>query len=102
MGHAVPNLIGVDHTGLTRKFNKLIPDYMVMGERGMSDMAEMEMPIPDNTAPMMAGEGPFGSVEMGACSVCSKSARVKSPETTKTQAGSSTQRVRWPMNTPDH
>ncbi len=65
MGHAVPNLIGVDHTGLTRKINKLIPDYMVMGERGMSDMVEMEMPIPDNTAPMMAGEGPFGSVEMG-------------------------------------
>jgi len=28
-------------------------------------MAEMEMPIPDNTAPMMAGAGPFGSVEMG-------------------------------------
>jgi hypothetical protein len=25
----------------------------------------MEMPIPDNTAPMMTGEGPFGSVEMG-------------------------------------
>jgi len=38
---------------------------MVMGERGMADMTEMEMPIPDNTAPMMAGDGPFGSVEMG-------------------------------------
>ena len=25
----------------------------------------MEMPIPDNTARMMTGEGPFGSVEMG-------------------------------------
>jgi hypothetical protein len=36
-----------------------------MGERGMADMTEMEMPIPDNTAPMMGGEGPFGSVEMG-------------------------------------
>ena len=31
----------------------------------MADMTEMEMPIPDNTAPMMTGEGPFGSVEMG-------------------------------------
>ncbi|WP_201744874.1 hypothetical protein, partial [Escherichia coli] len=39
--------------------------YMVMGERGMGDMSEMEMPIPDNTARMMGGEGPFGSVEMG-------------------------------------
>ena len=65
MGHDVPTLIGVDHTGLARKVNKLIPDYMVMGERGMADMAEMEMPIPDNTVPMMTGQGPFGSVEMG-------------------------------------
>jgi len=38
---------------------------MVMGERGMSGMSEMEMPIRDNTAPMMTGEGPFGPVEMG-------------------------------------
>jgi len=38
---------------------------MVMGERGMADMAEMEMPLPDNTLPMMSGQGPFGSVEMG-------------------------------------
>jgi len=38
---------------------------MVMGERGMADMGEMEMPIPDNTAPMMTGQGPFGGVEMG-------------------------------------
>ncbi len=65
MGHAMPNLIGVDHRGVAKKINKLIPDYMVMGERGMADMTEMEMPIPDNTAPMMTGEGPFGSVEMG-------------------------------------
>jgi hypothetical protein len=36
-----------------------------MGERGMADMAEMEMPLPDNTLPMMTGEGPYGSVEMG-------------------------------------
>jgi manganese oxidase len=37
----------------------------VMAERGMADMAEMTMPLPDNTAPMMTGDGPFGSVEMG-------------------------------------
>jgi len=65
MGHDVPNLIGVDHKDLTRKIANLVPDYMVMGERGMADMAEMQMPIPDNTAPMMGGQGPFGSVEMG-------------------------------------
>jgi hypothetical protein len=38
---------------------------MVMGERGMADMGEMQMPIPDNTAPMMTGTGPYGGVEMG-------------------------------------
>ncbi len=65
MGHDVPTLIGVDHQGITKKISRLIPDYMVMGERGMADMAEMEMPLPDNTIPMMTGAGPFGSVEMG-------------------------------------
>lgn len=65
MGHGVPTMIGVDHRGLSRKIAQLIPDYMVMGERGMADMTEMAMPLPDNTAPMMTGEGPFGSVEMG-------------------------------------
>ena len=65
MGHDVPTLIGVDHTGLAKRIGKLIPDYMVMGERGMADMAEMEMPLPENTAPMMTGDGPYGSVEMG-------------------------------------
>jgi FtsP/CotA-like multicopper oxidase with cupredoxin domain len=65
MGHNVPTLIGVDHRGLTKKIKSLIPDYMVMGERGMADMTEMDMPLPDNTAPMMTGQGPFGSVEMG-------------------------------------
>jgi hypothetical protein len=31
----------------------------------MADMADMKMPLPENTAPMMTGDGPFGSVEMG-------------------------------------
>ena len=65
MGHEVPTMIGVEHRGVVREINKLIPDYMVMAERGMADMTEMEMPLPDNTARMMGGEGPFGSVEMG-------------------------------------
>jgi hypothetical protein len=38
---------------------------MLMGERGMADMGEMEMPLPDNTLPMMSGSGPFGAMEMG-------------------------------------
>jgi manganese oxidase len=65
MGHNVPTMLGVDHRGLVRKIQKAAPDYMVMGERGMADMGSMEMPIPDNTAPMMTGKGPYGGVEMG-------------------------------------
>jgi FtsP/CotA-like multicopper oxidase with cupredoxin domain len=65
MGHGMTNLIGADHRGLTKKINSLVPDYMAMGERGMADMTEMQMPLPDNTLPMMAGEGPFGAIGMG-------------------------------------
>ncbi|MCC7700608.1 copper oxidase [Janthinobacterium sp. GW460P] len=65
MGHDVPTMIGVDHQGVAAKINQLVPGYMVMGERGMADMGEMQMPIPDNTLPMMAGDGPFGAVGMG-------------------------------------
>ena len=38
---------------------------MPMGENGMADMGEMEMPLPDNTLPMMTGFGQFGAIEMG-------------------------------------
>ncbi|WP_374335011.1 multicopper oxidase family protein [Methyloversatilis sp.] len=65
MGHDLPNLIGVDHSGLAERISNLVPGYMAMGERGMADMADMKMPLPENTVPMMSGEGPFGSVEMG-------------------------------------
>ncbi|MDA0238174.1 MAG: copper oxidase [Proteobacteria bacterium] len=65
MGHEVPTMIGIDHRGVAEKISDLIPDYMVMGERGMGDMSEMEMPLPDNTIPMMTGPGPYGSLEMG-------------------------------------
>lgn len=65
MGHDVPTMIGVDHRGLVQKIQKLIPDYMVMGERGMADMGEMEMELPENTFPMMTGTGPYGPIEMG-------------------------------------
>ena len=65
MGHKLPTMIGVPQRELTAKVRKLIPDYMGMGSKGMADMGEMEMPLPDNTLPMMSGQGPFGAVEMG-------------------------------------
>ncbi|MGA0610485.1 multicopper oxidase family protein [Caldimonas sp. KR1-144] len=65
MGHDVPNMIGVDHRGVAERITRLVPDYMVMGDKGMADMGSMEMPLPDNTLPMMTGTGPFGPLEMG-------------------------------------
>jgi len=65
MGHNVPTMIGVDHRDVAKKITSLVPDYMVMGDKGMHDMAEMQMPIPDNTLPMMTGQGPFGPIGMG-------------------------------------
>ena len=64
MGHDVPTMIGVDQSGVADKVRKLVPDYMVMGDAGGS-MGDMAMPIPDNTLPMMGGQGPYGGVEMG-------------------------------------
>jgi len=64
MGHGVPTMIGVEQADLAKKINRLIPDYMVMGDKGGS-MGDMEMPLPDNTLPMMGGTGPYGSLEMG-------------------------------------
>ena len=31
----------------------------------MGEMGSMEMPLPDNTLPMMTGTGQFGPIEMG-------------------------------------
>lgn len=65
MGHDVPTMIGVDQKELQKQLQLLMPDYMAMGEKGMADMGEMQMPLPDNTLPMMSGRGQFGSIEMG-------------------------------------
>ena len=65
MSHTIPNMIGVKQNGVERKVQNLLPDYMAMGERGMAEMAEMVMPLPKNTLPMMTGKGPFGNIEMG-------------------------------------
>lgn len=65
MGHGVSTLIGLNHQGLLGRIQSLVPDYMMMGERGMYDMKEMEMPLPLNTFRMMAGKGPYGPIGMG-------------------------------------
>jgi hypothetical protein len=65
MGHDVKTFIGVNKKDLAKTIRKLVPDYMPMGTNGMAEMGEMEMPMPDNTLPMMTGFGQFGPMEMG-------------------------------------
>jgi manganese oxidase len=65
MGHQVKTYIGVNQKSTAQKIRKLRPDYMPMGSRGMADMGAMEMPLPDNTLPMMTGGAQFGPLEMG-------------------------------------
>lgn len=88
MGHQIPTMIGVKQDDLVNKIRNLVPKYMEMGSTGlamgemsmggdsnamdMSDMAKkddmggmMDMPLPENTLPMMTGTGQFGSIEMG-------------------------------------
>jgi FtsP/CotA-like multicopper oxidase with cupredoxin domain len=66
MGHDVKTFIGTQKRDLVRAIRGVAtPDYMPMGSAGMAEMGEMEMPMPDNTLPMMTGFAQFGPVEMG-------------------------------------
>lgn len=67
MGHDVANMLGVSQKEVSTTINTLVPGYMPMGEHGMEEMNEMagHMKGPDNTLPMMAGEGQFGHIGMG-------------------------------------
>jgi hypothetical protein len=69
MGHGVPTMLGVKQDDLVKKISNLVPDYMAMGETGMSEMSDMaammDMPLPENTLPMMTGTGQYGAIEMG-------------------------------------
>jgi FtsP/CotA-like multicopper oxidase with cupredoxin domain len=65
MGHSVRTYIGANLKPVAGKIKKLVPDYMPMGTNGMGEMGAMEMPMPDNTIPMMTGFAQFGPVEMG-------------------------------------
>ncbi len=65
MGHGIPNLIGIDTTGLDAKMRKLLPGYMTMGDTGMGDMGDMGMAVPRNSLPMVGGPGPHDYITMG-------------------------------------
>jgi hypothetical protein len=66
MGHDVKTFVGVQQRDLVGAIRRIAsPDYMAMGSAGMAEMGGMEMPMPDNTLPMMTGTGQFGPLEMG-------------------------------------
>jgi FtsP/CotA-like multicopper oxidase with cupredoxin domain len=65
MGHDAPNVVGMKPGTLDKQIRMLVPGYMTMGQDGMGGMAEMGMPVPKNSIPMVGGEGPFGEITMG-------------------------------------
>lgn len=65
MGHAGPNIVGIDVKGLDERMEKVVPKYMTMAESGMGGMGAMEMPSPPNSIPMRGAPGPHGYIDMG-------------------------------------
>ena len=69
MGHGMPNMIGVDPSGLNQRVRPLLPSYMTMGHDGMGDhgqhIAAGHMQVPENSIPMVGATGPFDYITMG-------------------------------------
>jgi len=65
MGHDAPPMIGANTKNLDRRMRALVPGYMSMGQDGMGGMAEMDMPVPENSLPMRGANGPFSYIDMG-------------------------------------
>lgn len=68
MGHEIPNSVGVDQSQVEGEIRRMLPGYAAMGQNGMSEHTEhiaAGLPGPENTLAMMAGDGQFGSLEMG-------------------------------------
>jgi manganese oxidase len=65
MGHAFPNIVGIEPGKLDKQVSTFLPGYMTMGQDGMGDMAEMAMQIPPNSVPMVGSPGPHGYITMG-------------------------------------
>ncbi|MBK9261948.1 MAG: copper oxidase [Polyangiaceae bacterium] len=65
MGHGMGVIVGANAAKIDARVQQLVPGYMTMGHTGMGDMAEMKMPAPKNSIPMVGGKGPFSSIDMG-------------------------------------
>jgi FtsP/CotA-like multicopper oxidase with cupredoxin domain len=58
MSHTVPNPVGAAQDALAKQIAALVPGYMSMG--GAMNNTHMNMPLPENTLPMMMASGPHG------------------------------------------
>jgi FtsP/CotA-like multicopper oxidase with cupredoxin domain len=65
MGHDSANTTGADLREVDRRMRAVDPGYMSMGQSGMGNMADMGMPVPANSIPMLSAIGPFGTIDMG-------------------------------------
>lgn len=69
MGHAIPNMVGVNPEGLDEYVTPLLPAYMTMGWKGMSEHGrhvEMgHMKPPENSIPMVGMQAQYGYTGMG-------------------------------------
>jgi len=65
MGHGIPNMVGMKPGDLDDRVRPLLPGYMTMGQNGMGEMGEMQMPVPKNSIPMKGARGPFDYITMG-------------------------------------
>jgi len=65
MGHGFPNMIGMDGAEVDRRMRSIMPGLMIMGQSGMGDMQDANMPVPENSIPMVGGHGPYGAITMG-------------------------------------
>jgi FtsP/CotA-like multicopper oxidase with cupredoxin domain len=61
MGHAIPNLIGVDPSLFDHKIEEVVPEFEGMG---MAMDGEVDDSIPPNSLPMVSTRGPFGYITM--------------------------------------
>lgn len=67
MGHDAPNVTGANLDEVDDEIRKLVPKYMSMGTDGMGDMGHhmKHMAHPENSLPMVGGDGPHGYITMG-------------------------------------
>ena len=86
---------------LAKAIRKLVPDYMPMGSTGMAEMGAMEMPMPDNTLPMMTGFGQFGPIEMGGMFSVVKVREGLARDDYRDPVGTSTRQARSPTSSKD-